>query len=211
MSQTKRNSPRGFEHPRHRGDGDILHEAPLPVPPLRPRIGMDQVDSLKRLRRRPGHEVGGIAREQPDVADIVGLDLRQDFRHAVDVGLAADEAGVRKGQRFGDQMLAATEADFEPDMRQPAGRTARRGWRGRERRCRAPGAAAAARSGRPGASAVCGPCAARRTSRAGARPRHRRAMCAVVGIAGGDAHRSVWYSRYNSRALGSIDEMYICS
>ena len=26
-----------------------------------------------------------------------------------------------------------------------------------------------------------------------------------------DAHRSVWYSRYNSRARGSIDEMYICS
>ena len=24
-------------------------------------------------------------------------------------------------------------------------------------------------------------------------------------------HRSVWYSRYNSRALGSIEEMYICS
>ena len=33
----------------------------------------------------------------------------------------------------------------------------------------------------------------------------------IVGIAGCDAHRSVWYSRYNSRARGSIDEMYICS
>ena len=30
-------------------------------------------------------------------------------------------------------------------------------------------------------------------------------------IAGCDGHRSVWYSRYNSRARGSIDEMYICS
>jgi len=30
-------------------------------------------------------------------------------------------------------------------------------------------------------------------------------------IAGCNAHRSVWYSRYNSRARGSIDEMYICS
>ena len=26
-----------------------------------------------------------------------------------------------------------------------------------------------------------------------------------------DAHRSVWYSRYSSRARGSIDEIYICS
>ncbi len=34
----------------------------------------------------------------------------------------------------------------------------------------------------------------------------------VIGrIAGCDAHRSVWYSRYNSRARGSIDEMYSCS
>ena len=45
----------------------------------------------------------------------MGLDLRQDFRHAVDIGLAADEAGLRKGARFGDQMLAAAESDFEPD------------------------------------------------------------------------------------------------
>ena len=105
-----------LQHARHRGDGCILHEAPLPVPPLRPRIGMDQVDSRQRLRRRPGHQFGGIAREQPDVADVVRLDLRQDLRHAVDVGLAADEAGIRKGERFGDQMLAAAEPDFEPDM-----------------------------------------------------------------------------------------------
>ena len=77
---------------------------------------MDQIDTNKRLRRRPGHQFGGVAREQPDVADIVRLDLRQDFRHAVDVGLAADEAGIGKGERFGDQMLAAAEPDFEPDI-----------------------------------------------------------------------------------------------
>ena len=31
------------------------------------------------------------------------------------------------------------------------------------------------------------------------------------GSRAADAHRSVWYSRYNSRVRGSIDEMYICS
>jgi hypothetical protein len=46
----------------------------------------------------------------------VGLDLRQDFRHAVDIGLAADEPGVGKGLRLRDQVLAAAEADFEPDI-----------------------------------------------------------------------------------------------
>jgi hypothetical protein len=38
-----------------------------------------------------------------------------------------------------------------------------------------------------------------------------RRRVAVPGIAGCDTHRSVWYSRYNSRVLGSIDEIYICS
>src|SRR5260370_989046 len=32
---------------RHRGNARILHEAPLPVPPLRPGIGMDQVDLMR--------------------------------------------------------------------------------------------------------------------------------------------------------------------
>ena len=77
---------------------------------------MDQVDPRQRPRRGPGQQFGGIAREQPDIADIVRLDLRQDLGHAVDVGLAADEAGVRKGLRLGDQMFAAAESDFEPDV-----------------------------------------------------------------------------------------------
>ena len=38
-----------------------------------------------------------------------------------------------------------------------------------------------------------------------------RRRVAVAGIARDGHHRSVWYSRYNSRALGSIEEMYICS
>ena len=114
------------EHPRHGGDGRVLHEAPLPVPPLRPRIGMDQVDPRQRMRRRPCQQFGGIAREQPDVADAVGFDLRQDLGHAVDIGLAADEAGARKGARFRDQMLAAAESDFEPDVVDRRRRTGRR-------------------------------------------------------------------------------------
>jgi len=41
----------------------------------------------------------------------------QDFRHAVDIGLAADEPDVgKKPLRLRDQMLAAAEADFEPDV-----------------------------------------------------------------------------------------------
>ena len=42
--------------------------------------------------------------------------------------------------------------------------------------------------------------------RAGAVVRRR---IAIVDVA--SRHRSVWYSRCSSRALGSIEEMYICS
>ena len=73
------------------------------------------------MRRRPGQQFGGIAGEQADIADIVRLDLRQDLCHAVDIGLAADEAGVREGARFRHQMLAAAEADLEPDIVEPPG------------------------------------------------------------------------------------------
>ena len=38
-----------------------------------------------------------------------------------------------------------------------------------------------------------------------------RRRVAVSGFVGCSDHRSVWYSRCNSRALGSIEEMYICS
>jgi hypothetical protein len=34
---------------------------------------------------------------------------------------------------------------------------------------------------------------------------------AICGFVGSRYHRSVWYSRYSSRARGSIEEMYICS
>jgi hypothetical protein len=44
------------------------------------------------------------------------LDLRQNLRHAVDVGLATDEADPGKGARFRNQVFAAAESDFEPDF-----------------------------------------------------------------------------------------------
>ena len=64
----------------------------------------------------PTISLGGIAGKQPDVADVMGFDLRQDLGHAVDIGLAADEARIWKGAALRDQMFAAAEADFEPDL-----------------------------------------------------------------------------------------------
>src|SRR5882757_7794561 len=45
---------------RHGGDGCVLHEAPLPVSPLRPWIGMDQIDSRQRAGWRPGQQLRGV-------------------------------------------------------------------------------------------------------------------------------------------------------
>src|SRR6185437_16931237 len=102
-----------LQRPRHGSDGGVLYEAPLPVAPLRPWIWVNQIDPRQRSRRRPCQQLRGVARKQTDVADVMGLDLRQYFRHAVDIGFAADKAGMRKCPRFRDQMLAAAKADFK--------------------------------------------------------------------------------------------------
>ena len=116
MSQTKRNSPSGFS--------------------TRAIAAMVASCTKRRFQcRRFGHGSGWIrsirasdcggAHASSSAASpanslmlpmLMRLDLRQDLRHAVDVGLAADEAGLRKRLRFGDQMFAAAESDFEPDI-----------------------------------------------------------------------------------------------
>src|ERR1700722_15652914 len=104
------------EHPRQRGDGRVLYEAPLPMPPLRPGIGMDQVDASERTRWHPAEQFGGVARVKPDVTDLPGLVLRQALGNAVKIWPSADEAGIGKGEGLRDQMFAAAESDFEPDV-----------------------------------------------------------------------------------------------
>src|SRR5205823_11240955 len=77
---------------------------------------MDQVDPRQRMWWQPRQQLSGIAGEEPDVADVMRLDLCQDLRHAVDVRLATDEADFGEGTRFRDQVFAAAESDFEPDF-----------------------------------------------------------------------------------------------
>ena len=47
MSVAKRNSPPG-RRMRASRERFVLDEAPLPVPPLRPRIGIKQIDARER-------------------------------------------------------------------------------------------------------------------------------------------------------------------
>ena len=53
---------------------------------------------------------------QPDVFELAFVDRRQRLGHAVDERLDADEARARMPRGFGDQMLAAAEAAFQPDV-----------------------------------------------------------------------------------------------
>ena len=53
---------------------------------------------------------------QSDVAELALVDQRQRFGHAVDEGLAADEAGARMVLGLHREMLAAAEPDLQADV-----------------------------------------------------------------------------------------------
>ena len=119
--------------------------------------------SGNRMKTRPSVR-GGQAIEQqqrvigedPDIAEALAFDFRQELGDAVLEHLGADEADPGMGGALRRQMLAGAEADLEPDF--PRGRrkqfsrierTARR-----KRRCAA--AAASCPSGRGVPPAACG-------------------------------------------------------
>ena len=55
---------------------------------------------------QPGEHVAGVAVVDADGVEAQGLDLAEQARHAVDEGLAADEAGVAVMLGLPDKMLA---------------------------------------------------------------------------------------------------------
>jgi hypothetical protein len=141
----------------------------------------------------------------------VGFDLGQDLGHAVDVGFATEKSAGRKGQRLLDQMFAAAKPDLQPDL---GGRRIEQGGKIRWRR---PGdvEGEARQEMFDQIGLVCPqpvPLTAAEESAVS------MIGCAIIGWraacgarAARHAHRSVWNSRYNSRARGSIEEIYICS
>src|SRR4029077_5330496 len=90
-----------------------VDEAPLPVAPLRPGIGIKQIDPADRVLRQPVERVDRVGGMEPDIADLPRVDRRQRLGHAVDERLAADEADARIAKRLRDQGLTAAEADLE--------------------------------------------------------------------------------------------------
>ena len=162
MSVAKRNSPPRLEDARQPLEAVVLDEAPLPVPPLRPRIGIEQVDARERARRQPVDECAGVAEMQADIAEPVGVDGGERLGDGVEEGVAADEAAARIGLGLIDQVLGAAEADFQPHIVDRRRKQARAGRRAPALRDRARCAAAACRTARPAAASAHDPCAGRR-------------------------------------------------
>jgi len=53
---------------------------------------------------------------QADIVDAAGVDLGQRLRHAVDEGLAADEAHAGPRHGLAREVLAAAKTDLEADV-----------------------------------------------------------------------------------------------
>ena len=94
-------------------DSRVLNETPLPMAPLRPWIGMDQIDARQRRVRQPGEQRDGVVEMQADIAQPRRLDGGERLGHAIDEGLDADNSGARPRDRLSDHVFAAAEADLE--------------------------------------------------------------------------------------------------
>jgi hypothetical protein len=103
------------QHARDLGQARILHEAPLPMPALRPRIRIAEVHAGKPAGRQPAHDIGGVAVVQPDIVELAIRNGRQCLGHAVDEGLDPDEAGPGMLLRLRNQIFTAAKPDLEPD------------------------------------------------------------------------------------------------
>src|SRR5690606_38921190 len=107
------------------GEGFQTDEAALAVAALRPRVRIEHEDAPDGARGQARQNAHRIVVPDAQVGNAVLLNPGKELRHAVDEGLAADETDVRVLASPGEQVLAAAEADLEPDvadrMRKEAG------------------------------------------------------------------------------------------
>jgi hypothetical protein len=99
-----------------RGNALVLDEAPLPMPPFRPGIRIDQFDARERSRRQPLKQRRRVIEMQPDIRKRLQLDRRKRLGHSVDERLDADEPDARVLLGLRDHVLSAAESDLEADL-----------------------------------------------------------------------------------------------
>src|SRR5260221_4599740 len=86
------------------------------MPGFRPGIREQQEQPAEALIRQPGQQLAGIFRIDPHVATGLIGKMTKQAGNTVEEDLAADEADLRMCRGLCRQMLAATKADFEPDI-----------------------------------------------------------------------------------------------
>ena len=101
---------RGEEVERRRCD-----EAALVVTELRPGIGKEDEDAGQHRLGQRRQEEARIVDEEPDIAELLPLDVGKQLDDAVLEDLAADKALARRRRGLRCQMLAGAEADLEGD------------------------------------------------------------------------------------------------
>src|SRR5689334_4205709 len=80
---------------------------------LGPGIGMEQIDPLEAGIGQPFQHVDHIAHVQPYVRQSLAFDMAERADHAIEEGLAADEAMARSRRRLEGKMLTFAEADLQ--------------------------------------------------------------------------------------------------
>jgi len=91
-----------------------LHDAPLVVALLRPRIREVQQQLVeRRVRDLPLQHLHRIVADQSNVGQLAGVDAQQAVADAGSVDLDADEIGLRPGAREGEKRLAVADADLQ--------------------------------------------------------------------------------------------------
>ena len=86
------------------------------VAALGPGVGEQQEDAPDAGIAEVGDEFARIAIMHANVGNALLVNVAEQLGDAVNVGLAADEADVRMGRGLPGKVLAAAEADLQPDI-----------------------------------------------------------------------------------------------
>ena len=152
MSQTKRNSPPASARaPSRRWSRPGRSAASSAAVSARDRDGSGRSATANRVGSQASSSAASPANRRM-LPMSCGFDLREDLRHAVDVGLAADEAGRGESSALPRQDARRRRSRSRADESSAAGSKISRASAGASRRCRAQDAAADDRSARPGAA-----------------------------------------------------------
>ncbi|TWI87295.1 hypothetical protein JM93_02536 [Roseibium hamelinense] len=92
-----------------------IDEAPLPMPFFRPRVWVELVCKVDRVRREPIEDVSSVIIIETDITNILIRDCSNDFCHAAYKGLDADnpDAGVFSCPM--KKVLTTSETNFNPN------------------------------------------------------------------------------------------------